>query len=124
LSDLSGTGGSTTAKVTPRFSNRALFDHPYDHIPAMVITEAARQLALASFGAAARDGLLTGVNANFHRHAELDQLLTAAMPAAAQPPAEVTVTFAQGPAAEHPTQRSRENVARVALRFTRRVSGE
>jgi hypothetical protein len=124
LSDVSGTDGLTTANVTPRFSNRALFDHPYDHIPALVMTEAARQLALASFGTVARDALLTGVNANFDRHAELDRLLTAAMPAVAQPPHEAAVTFAQEPAPGHAAKESPGIVARITLKFRKTGSEE
>ncbi|HLL36763.1 MAG TPA: ScbA/BarX family gamma-butyrolactone biosynthesis protein [Streptomyces sp.] len=47
-----------------------LFDHPLDHIPGMLILEAARQATHA-----ARPGpvLLTGINAAFHRYAELDR---------------------------------------------------
>ncbi|MBO0805533.1 MAG: hypothetical protein J2P25_20955, partial [Nocardiopsaceae bacterium] len=78
LSGVSRAGGCVTADVTPRLANRALFDHPYDHIPALVLTEAARQLAVASFGGSAAEAVLTGVNAGFGRHAELDQPLTAA----------------------------------------------
>jgi len=64
------------ARVTPRFGNRALFDHEYDHLPAMTLTEAARQLALLSVGdgtgSAAGRMHVTAVTGSFGRFAELD----------------------------------------------------
>lgn len=58
------------AVVKPRFGNRSLFDHHYDHLPAMALTEAARQLALVACGdTAAWPASVTG---EFRRFAELD----------------------------------------------------
>lgn len=37
-----------TAQVTPNVANKALFDHAYDHITMQILTEAARQLYLAT----------------------------------------------------------------------------
>ncbi|MEU9200941.1 AfsA-related hotdog domain-containing protein [Streptomyces sp. NPDC048332] len=79
------TAGSVTARVAPRFDNPALFDHVYDHLPAMTLVEAARQLALltvASAGsgrAASGSGALcaVGYEGGFERFAELDVPLTA-----------------------------------------------
>ena len=39
------TQDEVSAQVEPQPGNRSLFDHSYDHIPAMVLAEAARQLA-------------------------------------------------------------------------------
>jgi hypothetical protein len=73
--------GTVTARVTPRFGNRALFDHDYDHLPAMTLTEAARQLALVSVDNGSGFGLartqVVGVSGTFWRFAELDQPLLA-----------------------------------------------
>ncbi len=39
--------GHLSAHLSPRtFANRSMYDHPYDHVPAMVFSEAARQCAL------------------------------------------------------------------------------
>lgn len=39
--------GILTARLSPRtHRNRSMYDHPYDHVPAMVFSEAARQCAL------------------------------------------------------------------------------
>ncbi|MGI5451032.1 AfsA-related hotdog domain-containing protein [Streptomyces sp. CA-243310] len=39
--------GTLTARLSPRtYRNRSMYDHPYDHVPAMVFSEAARQCAL------------------------------------------------------------------------------
>jgi 2-oxo-3-(phosphooxy)propyl 3-oxoalkanoate synthase len=73
--------GTVTARVTPRFGNRALFDHDYDHLPAMTLTEAARQLALVSVDNGSGFGLariqVVGVSGTFWRFAELDQPVVA-----------------------------------------------
>ncbi|KUL43622.1 gamma-butyrolactone biosynthesis enzyme [Streptomyces regalis] len=46
------------------------FDHPVDHIPGMVLLEAARQAAHAVTGRP--DKLVTGISGTFTRYAELD----------------------------------------------------
>ncbi|MEU1181688.1 ScbA/BarX family gamma-butyrolactone biosynthesis protein [Streptomyces sp. NPDC005820] len=46
------------------------FDHPVDHVPGMVLLEAARQAALASTGLP--DAFLLGLKSGFTRYAELD----------------------------------------------------
>ncbi|WP_328866615.1 AfsA-related hotdog domain-containing protein [Streptomyces sp. NBC_00304] len=87
------TEGSVTAQVVPRFDNPALFDHSYDHLPAMALVEAARQLALLTAGAASGstsgsgaasgsgsgsgDLFAVGYEGGFQRFAELDVPLTA-----------------------------------------------
>ncbi|MER7048026.1 ScbA/BarX family gamma-butyrolactone biosynthesis protein [Streptomyces jumonjinensis] len=68
-------GDTVSAQVEPQFDNRSLFDHTYDHIPAVVLTEAARQLAhLAGVPTSAT---VTGCAADFTRFAELDIPLVA-----------------------------------------------
>ncbi|ARX84614.1 MULTISPECIES: AfsA-related hotdog domain-containing protein [Streptomyces] len=40
-------GAALTARLSPRtYRNRSMYDHPYDHVPAMVFSEAARQCGL------------------------------------------------------------------------------
>jgi hypothetical protein len=76
LADLRREGRQLVARVAPRLSNRALFDHSYDHLTMQVLTEAARQLALAAIrddsGRIPRNLELTGLAATFARFAELD----------------------------------------------------
>ncbi|MBV2154805.1 AfsA-related hotdog domain-containing protein [Kitasatospora sp. SUK 42] len=77
LADPAVTGRTATALVAPRYGNRSLFDHDYDHLPASVLVEAARQLALLAVGehagAEARSRThLVGIDAAFARFAELD----------------------------------------------------
>lgn len=86
-----------TARVTPRYDNRALFDHVYDHLPAMTLVEAARQLALLATG----EPLATyavGFEARFGRFAELDDtvLAEATRPGVRSTPGTVPVRFVQG----------------------------
>jgi hypothetical protein len=98
LSDVDRAGSFVTAAVTPRYDNHALFDHDYDHIPAMTLTEAARQLALVAVddgsGVVAASAVVAGVQGRFHRFAELDSPLTAAAEVAAG--GAVLVAFHQG----------------------------
>jgi hypothetical protein len=47
LDDAHSLPGALSAVLSPRtFRNRSMYDHPYDHVPAMVLSEAARQCAL------------------------------------------------------------------------------
>ncbi|MFF9315380.1 ScbA/BarX family gamma-butyrolactone biosynthesis protein [Streptomyces sp. NPDC014748] len=50
--------------------HRVLFDHPVDHVPGMLLLEAARQAARAARGRPA--GCVTAMDTRFHRYAELD----------------------------------------------------
>lgn len=71
LADPVRDGDVLSARLAPRFDNPSLFDHGYDHYPAMVLMEAARQLSfLAADGAEAY--VATGFEAGFERFAELD----------------------------------------------------
>ncbi|GGX06471.1 AfsA-related hotdog domain-containing protein [Streptomyces chryseus] len=99
LSHAETSPSGVAAEVTPRFANRALFDHVYDHLPAMTLVEAARQLALLTVD----DPLATyavGFEARFSRFAELDEPVRAAAPrpAPAGGRGEVPVRFHQGDA--------------------------
>jgi hypothetical protein len=77
LADLRRDGAERTARVAPRWSNRALFDHSYDHLTMQVLTEAGRQLDVVAVG----DGRgpwnwqLTGLTGTFYRFAELDSVV-------------------------------------------------
>jgi len=103
-------GGTVSAPVEPRWENRSLFDHTYDHIPAMVLVEAARQLThLAGVPVAAP---VTACTARFTRFVELDSSVTVttrtARPGAAGPaPDGLLVEFWQNGA----------TVAETDLRF-------
>ncbi|MFF7542898.1 ScbA/BarX family gamma-butyrolactone biosynthesis protein [Streptomyces canus] len=75
-----------------------LFDHPVDHVPGMVVMEAARQSALAVLGAP--DGLMVACDSAYRKYVEFDSacLVTATprpAPGAAGPHA-VAVSFNQG----------------------------
>ncbi|MFI2200887.1 AfsA-related hotdog domain-containing protein [Streptomyces sp. NPDC020192] len=64
-------GGTLVADLAPDFANASLFDHDYDHYPAMVLIEAGRQLALSGTPDPAGH-LVTAVRATFDNFAELD----------------------------------------------------
>jgi hypothetical protein len=81
------------ALVAPRFGNRALFDHVYDHLPGAVLTEAARQLALLATGTP--DAEVLGISARFPRFAELDRPTVASTPAVRPGTREIPVRFTQ-----------------------------
>ncbi|MFE0106928.1 ScbA/BarX family gamma-butyrolactone biosynthesis protein [Streptomyces sp. NPDC059009] len=61
-------------------SHPVLFDHPVDHVPGMVLMEAARQAALAELGRP--DGLLLAGAASFDQYVEHDSpcLVTSSAP--------------------------------------------
>ena len=70
-----GDGVSVSAALSPRtFRNRSMYDHPYDHVPAMVFSEAARQCALLLSGGAdaAGPGRVLWLDGSFEKFAELD----------------------------------------------------
>jgi len=67
---------TATAQVTPHPANRGLFEHAYDHLPAMTLIEAARQISFlaldASSGSPASHSHVVGVRSRFLKFAELD----------------------------------------------------
>ncbi|MGP4020449.1 ScbA/BarX family gamma-butyrolactone biosynthesis protein [Saccharopolyspora sp. 5N708] len=73
-----GHRASAQLGVTPR--NRSLFDHEYDHYPAMSLFEAARQISLLALddgtGSAATRLRCTAFSGQFTRFAELDSPIT------------------------------------------------
>jgi 2-oxo-3-(phosphooxy)propyl 3-oxoalkanoate synthase len=81
LAGLTREPGRVCARVAPRFDNRALFDHSYDHLPAMTLTEAARQLAMVAVqdetGSLPSPGQIVTISGAFGRFAELDSPLYA-----------------------------------------------
>ena len=61
------------AWLSPRtYRNRSMYDHPYDHVPAMVLSEAASQLGLLLTGGASAGRVATRVDGRFGRFAEVD----------------------------------------------------
>jgi hypothetical protein len=75
LADLRLDGDRSSATLAPDFANASLFDHDYDHLPAMVLLEAGRQLTLAGTRHPSR-WIATGMRAEFPRFAELDRTAT------------------------------------------------
>ncbi|MCB5169617.1 gamma-butyrolactone biosynthesis enzyme [Streptomyces bambusae] len=63
-----GTAGRWELRVDT--THPVFFDHPVDHIPGMVLMEAARQVAHASTGL--NDALVTSLTSEFFRYAEFD----------------------------------------------------
>lgn len=77
-------------------SHPVLFDHPVDHVPGMVLMEAARQAALLSVDAP--NGLLLACAADFRRYIEFDTpcVVSAHAPQRVAPGMHVqTITFHQ-----------------------------
>lgn len=89
LLDVAATGRTVSARLRVPVENVSLFDHAQDHIPAMVLVEAARQLAalaVAQWGGAAPERTeLRSMSSSFGAYAELTE------------PIELTAT--PGPAA-------------------------
>ncbi|MFI1889388.1 AfsA-related hotdog domain-containing protein [Streptomyces jumonjinensis] len=80
LIDPERTGTGMTAALRLPGDNPSMFDHAQDHLPGMVLTEAARQLCLLTgaelLGRAATGTTLVGFDLTFSRFAELDSLTT------------------------------------------------
>lgn len=74
LVDVALEGSELSAGVRAVTANPSMFDHAQDHLPGMVLVEAARQAAVAVAGATP-SALLTGMDLECHRYAELDSPL-------------------------------------------------
>ncbi|ARZ68975.1 hypothetical protein M1P56_33450 [Streptomyces sp. HU2014] len=104
--------GTLEAALSPRtFRNRSMYDHPYDHVPAMVFSEAARQCAAllggGDGGTGHGPGRVLRLDGEFAKFAELDAPVRLA---AAREPA------ADGPASYRLTATQREDtVARLTI---------
>ncbi|MFJ8027576.1 AfsA-related hotdog domain-containing protein [Streptomyces sp. NPDC096311] len=72
LARLRAGADGVSAALAPDFANASLFDHDYDHYPAMVLIEAGRQLALAGSRRPV-EHVVTAVRATFEHFAELDR---------------------------------------------------
>ncbi|MET9956949.1 ScbA/BarX family gamma-butyrolactone biosynthesis protein [Streptomyces sp. NPDC006339] len=70
LSDIPG-GSPHRWELRVDCSHPIFFDHPVDHVPGMVLLEAARQAAHAVTGMP--DTLVIGLESSFERYAELDE---------------------------------------------------
>ncbi|WP_327659686.1 MULTISPECIES: AfsA-related hotdog domain-containing protein [unclassified Streptomyces] len=81
LDDITVDGQGTSARVCAPLDNRSMFDHAQDHVPGMVLMEAARQLCLFTgaelHGTSAAHTTVAGFDFSFSRYAELDAPLTA-----------------------------------------------
>ncbi|MFI5875070.1 ScbA/BarX family gamma-butyrolactone biosynthesis protein [Streptomyces sp. NPDC051445] len=66
---LSPTGHTGRWQLRVDTRHPTLFDHPVDHVPGMVLLEAARQAAIAALG---RTGLPLALTSQFLRYVELD----------------------------------------------------
>lgn len=88
-------GTGVTAGVRMPTDNPSMFDHAQDHLPGMVLTEAARQAALLAgarlLGRPAEATTLVGFDLDFTRFAELDAPVTVS--AAPEPGGEPVRTF-------------------------------
>ncbi|WP_435217425.1 ScbA/BarX family gamma-butyrolactone biosynthesis protein [Streptomyces sp. bgisy034] len=67
---LSAECGSGAHRLRAEPDHPVLFDHPVDHLPGMVLMEAARQAALAALGLP--EGLLVACDAEFRKYVEFD----------------------------------------------------
>ncbi|MGX1670444.1 AfsA-related hotdog domain-containing protein [Streptomyces sp. NPDC055400] len=73
LDDVLLQDGSLTAVLSRRtYRNRSMYDHPYDHVPAMVFSEAARQCAQLLTGPHTEGRRVLRLAGEFQKFAELD----------------------------------------------------
>ncbi|GAA4658889.1 AfsA-related hotdog domain-containing protein [Streptomyces youssoufiensis] len=80
LGDVTVGPDGASAPIRPPVDHRSMFDHEQDHLPGMVLMEAARQLCLLAaselFGASVPRTTVVGLDFSFTRYAELDSLTT------------------------------------------------
>ncbi|MGH3434665.1 MAG: ScbA/BarX family gamma-butyrolactone biosynthesis protein [Thermocrispum sp.] len=91
LGDLRSVGEEVVATLDAPPRHPSLYDHPLDHVPGMVLMEAARQLTLLVLGSPSHE--VTGLDATFSRFAELDAPVRVT---GARVPGGVRVGFEQG----------------------------
>lgn len=72
IAAINAEAGSFRARIAPCLGNRALFDHPYDHITMQILTEAARQIHVVASETGAGPREMTSIRGRFHSFAELD----------------------------------------------------
>lgn len=69
-------GDGLTAQIRPAVDNPSMFDHAQDHLPGMVLTDAARQAGVLAIGdlhgIAPASLAMVGMRATFSAYAELD----------------------------------------------------
>ncbi|MDQ0828317.1 hypothetical protein QF032_000161 [Streptomyces achromogenes] len=96
---------SVTAALRVPVENPSLFDHPQDHVPGMVLLEAARQIAALATdawgGGAPRTTALVAVESSFSSYAELDRPVAMA----------ATPTDGAGPSGAHTDTAGHRRVA-------------
>ena len=114
-------GDGVTAAVRPAVDNPSMFDHAQDHLPGMVMTDAARQAAVLALGdlhgLAPAHLAMVGMRASFSTYAELDAPTTVHARGGTDVPGP---DGARGTAWEVPVaflQNGRE-IAEALLRFT------
>lgn len=115
LLDVEVAGDSATARLRVPVENRSLFDHAQDHVPAMVLVEAARQLAALAtheWGGAAPDRTeLVATSSAFAAYAELTE------------PIELTATSADGRSVDVAFRQRDAQVARAWMVMAVRSRG-
>lgn len=76
LRDVLADNGCARATIRRPVDNRTMFEHPHDHLPGMVLTEAARQLCVLADHTLDADSpartTVTAFDLSFARYAELD----------------------------------------------------
>lgn len=84
---------TSTAQLLPAYGNASMFDHPQDHVPAMVLLEAARQLAVhraTTFGESTPTPGTLRIESEFHAFVELDAPVILTMEGGTTPTVTVT----------------------------------
>jgi hypothetical protein len=76
LQDVRLTSDGLVARIRPAVDHPSMFDHAQDHLPGMVMTEAARQAGMLAlndlYGLSPSRWVMTGMGATFSAYAELD----------------------------------------------------
>ncbi|WP_175439228.1 ScbA/BarX family gamma-butyrolactone biosynthesis protein [Streptomyces vilmorinianum] len=128
LLDADSSEAMATAALHVPGGHPSMFDHPQDHIPGMVLAEAARQLALFTAldmcGISAARTLLTDLSVVFTKFGELDEKTTLSAFVESRRGEDPEVYYTQGGALQADALTSRELAEQIVVNLTALQGGE
>ncbi|MFJ8650541.1 ScbA/BarX family gamma-butyrolactone biosynthesis protein [Streptomyces sp. NPDC093546] len=128
LLDADTSDAMATATLHVPGGHPSMFDHPQDHIPGMVLAEAARQLALFTAldlcGISAARTLLTDLSVTFTRFGELDEKTTMSAFVESRRGESPEVYYTQGGTLQTESLTSRDLAEQIVVNLSALQGGE
>ncbi|MFD5326440.1 ScbA/BarX family gamma-butyrolactone biosynthesis protein [Streptomyces sp. NPDC127092] len=128
LLDAESCDAMATATLHVPGGHPSMFDHPQDHIPGMVLAEAARQLALYTAldmcGISAARTLLTDLSVTFTKFGELDEKTTMSAFIESRRGEDQDVYYTQGGPLQSDSLTSRDLAEQIVVNLTALQGGE